>query len=162
MRLTVKGKNVEVTEQIRSYAEQKLAKLGRQLNDLTLVELELAVETNPSIADSHVAEVTVFTKGPVIRARGASADMRASIDQLTDKLERQVVRYREKRQGTNGRGVVREKQFPVAEMSADEAAEHMELLGHDFFLFRNEQSDEVNVVYRRREGGYGVIAPEAS
>ena len=97
MRLQVKGKNVEVTEAIRSYAETKLARLDKQLAAPTRVEVELAVEKNPSIADNHVAEGTIWTKGPVLRAREASTDMRASIDLLTDKLERQVVRYREKR-----------------------------------------------------------------
>ena len=98
MRLQVKGKNVEVTETIKSYAEQKARKLDRQLHDLTRVEVELAVERNPSIHDNHVAEATVWTKGPVLRAREASADMRASIDGVMENLERQVVRYREKRQ----------------------------------------------------------------
>ena len=161
MRLNVKGKNVEVTDQVRSYAEQKLSKLGKQLQEQTVVELELAVEKNPSIANCQVAEATVFTRGPILRAREASADMRASIDQLTEKLERQLIRYREKRQRRSGRSVVKEKHFPVSGLSAEEAVERMELLGHDFFLFRNPESAEVNVVYRRHDGGYGVIAPDA-
>src|SRR6266536_3097839 len=97
MRLQVKGKNVEVTEAIQEYAERKLGKRARQLADPTRVELELTIERNPSIAANHVAEATVWTKGPVLRAREASSDMKASIDQLVDKLERQVTRYREKR-----------------------------------------------------------------
>src|SRR4051812_15058354 len=101
MRLQVKGKNVDVSDAIRAYAEEKLAKLDRQLDD-PRVELELALEKNPSIAASQIAEATVFTKGPVLRAREASEDMKASIDQLVDKLERQVTRYREKRK--RGRG----------------------------------------------------------
>ena len=98
MRLQVKGRNLDVTDSIRSYAEQKLKKLDKQLNDATEIELELAVEKNPSISANHVAEATVWTKGPVLRAKEASSDMRASIDLLVDKLERQVSRYREKRQ----------------------------------------------------------------
>jgi putative sigma-54 modulation protein len=97
MRLQVKGKNVEVTPSIREYAERKLAKLGKQLADQTQVEVELSEQRNPSIAASQVAEATVFTKGPTLRAREASPDMKASIDQLVDKLERQVKRYRERR-----------------------------------------------------------------
>jgi len=97
MRLQVKGKNVEVTPSLRRYAETKLARLSKQLAEQTQVELELSEEKNPSIADKQVAEATIFTKGPTIRARGASPDFRASIDQLADKLERQVKRYREKR-----------------------------------------------------------------
>src|SRR2546430_12542455 len=96
MRLQVKGRNVEVSEQIRTYAEEKLGKLARQLADPTRVELELTVERNPSIAANHVAEATIWTKGPVLRAREASSDMKASIDPLTDHLERQVTRYPQK------------------------------------------------------------------
>src|SRR5919106_2911668 len=104
MRLQVKGKNVEVSDSIRSYAEQKLSKLERQLHELTRVELELAVERNPSIAANQVAEATVWTKGPVLRAREATSDMRASIDQLTEKLLRQVKHYRERRSRPGARG----------------------------------------------------------
>lgn len=177
MRLQVKGKNVEVSEAIRAYAEEKLARLERQLADPTRVEVELAVERNPSISASHVAEATIWTKGPVLRAREASTDMRASIDLLVDKLERQVNRYREKRQRRGQRGeaaaaeaapaapeegplIVKTKQFAVKPMSAEEAVLQLELIGHDFFVFRNDESDEVNVVYRRRDGQYGLIEPQ--
>src|ERR687886_3115066 len=87
MRLQVKGKNLDVSDSIRSYAEDKLRKLERQLADPTQIELELSVERNPSISANHVAEATIWTKGPTLRAREASADMRSSIDQLVDKLE---------------------------------------------------------------------------
>ena len=97
MRLQVKGKNVEVTPSIREYAERKLGKLSKQLADQTQVEVELSEQKNPSIAASHVAEATIFTKGPTLRAREASPDMKASIDMLVEKLERQVKRYRERR-----------------------------------------------------------------
>jgi ribosome hibernation promoting factor len=97
MRLQVKGKNVEVSPSLREYAERKLAKLDKQLAEPTQVEVELSEYKNPSIADSHVAEGTIFTKGPTLRAREASTDMKVSIDQLVTKLERQVKRYRERR-----------------------------------------------------------------
>jgi ribosome hibernation promoting factor len=97
MRLQVKGKNVEVSPGIREYAESKLGRLAKQLAEQTQVEVELSEERNPSISASHVAEGTIFTKGPTLRAREASPDMKASIDQLAEKLERQVKRYREKR-----------------------------------------------------------------
>jgi putative sigma-54 modulation protein len=97
MRLQVKGKNVEVTPSIREYAERKLGKLSKVLAAETQVEVELSEQRNPSIADSAVAEATIFTKGPTLRAREATPDMKASIDQLVDKLERQVKRYREMR-----------------------------------------------------------------
>jgi putative sigma-54 modulation protein len=97
MRLQVKGNNVELTPSIREYAERKLAKLDKVLAEQTQVEVELSEQRNPSIAASYVAEGTIFAKGTTLRAREASADMRASIDQLVDKLERQVKRYRERR-----------------------------------------------------------------
>jgi putative sigma-54 modulation protein len=175
MRLQVKGKNVEVTPTMREYAERKLAKLSKQLAEQTQVEVELSEQRNPSIAASHVAEATIFTKGPTLRAREASPDMRASIDQLVDKLERQITRYREKRgrrrrpaRQASDQGIpmneepqiVRSKQFAVKPMSAEEAVLQLELVGHDFFVFRHADSDEVAIVYRRREGGYGLIEPQ--
>src|SRR3954453_9091311 len=182
MRLQVKGKNIEVSPSIRSYAEEKIGKLSRQLADPTSVEVELAVEKNPSIAASHVAEATIWTKGPTLRAGESSSDMKASIDQLADKLERQVKRYREKRRAgprrqvrANGGApepgvlggapeggrpwIVNTKKFPVKPMTPDEAVLQLELVGHDFFVFRNAESDEVNVVYRRHAGDYGLIEP---
>ena len=131
MRLQVKGKNVEVTPSIREYAERKLAKLGKQLAEQTQVEVELSEQRNPSIAASQVAEATVFTKGPTLRAREASPDMKASIDQLVDKLARQVKRYRERRtveprrhtehNGVEPRGVdQREDEEGELELPADE------------------------------------------
>ena len=178
MRLQVKGRNLEVTDSIDEYARQKLGKLERQLHEATRVELELALERNPSIAANHVAEATVWTKGPVLRARESSADMRASIDQLVENLERQVTRYREKRRRRPTRAdlnardlpppvaaeaepqIVKTKQFPVKPMSAEEAVLQLELVGHDFFVFQNAESSDVNVVYRRRDGGYGLIEPQ--
>ncbi len=97
MRLQVKGKNVEVTTPIREYAERKLAKIGKLLAEQTQVEVELSEQRNPSIAASSVAEATIFTKGPTLRARESSPDMKTSIDQLVEKLERQVKKYREMR-----------------------------------------------------------------
>ena len=176
MRLQVKGRNVEVSEQIRNYAQEKLRKLDRLVADPTRIELELALEKNPSIAANHIAEATVWTKGPVLRARESSADMKASIDQLVDKLERQVKRYREKRRprrhtradstapplpASEGEPtIVKTKQFAVKPMTPEEAVLQLELVGHDFFVFRNADSGEVNVLYRRRDGDFGLIEPE--
>jgi len=181
MRLQVKGKNVEVSASVREYAEKRLSKLERQLADPTQVEVELAMERNPAIAENHVAEGTIWTKGPTLRAREAATGWEASIDQLVDKLERQVVRYREKRQkhtkgGNHGRTrvepaldeagpseprLVKTKRFAMKPMSAEEASLQLELVGHDFFVFVNAESGEINVVYRRNDGDYGLIEPEA-
>lgn len=176
MRLQVKGKNIEVSEAIRDYAELKLGKLQNHLHDPARVELELALERNPSIADSHIAEATVWTKGPVLRARESSTDMRASIDLLAEKLERQVKSYRERRRRSEGRTepvngtpvvagegapvIVKTKQFTVAPMTPEDAVLQLELIGHDFFVFRSSDSGEINVVYRRRDHNYGLIEPQ--
>ena len=99
MRLQVKGRNLEVSEQIRQYAEEKMGKLDRLVSDPTRVELELAVEKNPSIAESQVAEATVHLKGHTLRARETARDMKAAIDQIADKLVRQVKDIHDKRVG---------------------------------------------------------------
>src|ERR687883_48266 len=146
MQLQIKARNTAVSDSIRRYAEEKLGKLERHLNDSPRVELELAVERNPSIAASHIAEATVWTKGPVLRARESSPDMRASIDQLADKLTRQVKRYRDRRRRRAPRGegsaaaetaapstdeigelIVKTKQFPVKPMAPEEAVLQLEL-----------------------------------
>jgi putative sigma-54 modulation protein len=180
MQLQVKGRNLEVSEAIRSYAEKKLGKLERQLTN-PRVELELAVENNPSISNNHVAEATIWTSGPVLRAREASTDMHASIDQLVAKLDRQVRRYRSRGRSRRRRAaradgpnvesipvvseseeprIVKTKQFTVQPMGPEEAVLQLELIGHDFFVFRDAQSNDVNVVYRRNDGNYGLIEPQ--
>jgi putative sigma-54 modulation protein len=182
MQFQVKSRNVEVSDTIKAYAEEKLRKLERQLDD-PRVELELAVEKNPSIAENQVAEATIWTKGPVLRAREASADMRASIDQLVEKLERQVTRYRTRGRDRRRRAaranepgvagdvsaagdedaapeIVKTKHFALTPLTAEEAVLRLELIGHDFFVFRNADTESVNVVYRRHDGGYGLIEPQ--
>ena len=102
MQLQVKGKNLEVSESIRAYAEKKLGKLSKQLHELTRVEVELTVEKNPSIAANQVAEATVWLKGHTLRAREATRDMKSSIDELTEKLMRQIKDERAKRRRRRG------------------------------------------------------------
>src|SRR6185295_16165785 len=97
MRLEVKGRNVDVSDLIRRYAEEKLERVERQLPEATQIEVELALETNPSISADHIAEATVWAKGTTLRVRESSNAFETSIDLLSDKLERQVKRYREKR-----------------------------------------------------------------
>jgi len=181
VRLQVKGKNVDVTDSLKDYALQKLGKLDKHLNDAARLELELHVERNPSISQNQVAEATVWTKGPVLRARESSTDMKASIDLLVDKLERQARRYRDKRRRGPGRGnhndtaesipvvpdedqpvIVKTKQFAIKPMTPEEAVLQLELIGHDFFVFQNADTSDVNVLYRRRDGNYGLIEPRVT
>ena len=181
MRLQVKGKNVDVTDSLKDYALQKLGKLDKHLHDAARLELELHVERNPSISQNQVAEATVWTKGPVLRARESSTDMKASIDLLVEKLERQARRYRDKRRRGPGRGnhndmadaipvvpdeeqpvIVKTKQFAIKPMTPEESVLQLELIGHDFFVFQNADTSDVNVVYRRRDGNYGLIEPRVT
>lgn len=184
MNLTVKGRNITLTDALTAYAEEKIGRLARYLSDGAHCDVELSTEKNPSISDNQVAEATVYTKGPVIRAREASPDMYASIDLVADKLERQVKKYRGKliartqgahkeafaNQGfvvpeepeatseeTTQPKIVKVKQFMVKPMTPEEAALQLELVGHDFFVFTNSESQETAVVYRRRDGDYGLI-----
>jgi putative sigma-54 modulation protein len=184
MQLQVKGKNVAVTDALFGHAEHRLERLTRILppwDEADLVELELSVERNPKIGRSQTAEVTVRTKGPVLRVRESAEDMYQAIDQAAHKLERQALRYRERRKDhRGGHGehpeavpvgapagadpevgprLVKTKRFDMKPMSAEEAALHMDLLHHDFYVFRNDTDGAVNVVYRRADGDYGLIEP---
>ncbi len=181
MRLQVKGRHLDVTDSLFQYAERKLGKLSRHLSDESRVELELIVEHNPSIQEDQVAEATIWTKGPVLRARESSTDMYASIDLVSEKLERQVKRYRNRRSRKGAHHIathvapepapvatlpeedeaviVKTKQFNMKPMSDEEAMLQLELIGHDFFVFVNSENDEVNVIYKRRDGNYGLIEP---
>ncbi len=187
MQLQVKGRNTSVTDALFDHAEQKLERLARIMppwDDAMTVELELSVEKNPKIERPQIAEVTVRTKGPVLRVRESAEDMYTAIDQAARKLERQARRYRERRKSHAGRPpldelapppppeelsgrpgdaegepqLMKRKTFDMTPMTAEDAALSMEMLGHDFYVFRNEDGD-VNVVYRRRDGNYGLIVP---
>jgi len=182
--LTVKGRNLVLTDAIGAYAEEKLGKLGKYLANGARCEVEMWTEKNPSIAANQVVEVTIFTKGPVIRAREASPDIYASIDLVFAKLERQVKKYRGKlvarSQGghkevlvaegfqvpeeteepeaeTSSPQIVKTKQFMIKPMTPEEACLQLELVGHDFYVFTNAETGETAVVYRRRDGNYGLI-----
>jgi putative sigma-54 modulation protein len=192
MKLEVTGRNLDVSPPIVEYAERKLSRLDKFLNDSTPVELELAVERNPSIAESQVAEATIWTNGPVLRARETSTDMYASIDLMVDKLERQVKKYKDRRHRGRVRhkaqpgtdvvstveddendgelGVlddgaaaqpvlVKTKRFSMKPMHPEEAALQLDLVGHDFFVFLSSETEQVAVLYRRRDGNYGLIEP---
>jgi putative sigma-54 modulation protein len=193
MQLQVSGRNLDITEPMREYAERKLARIERHLTEDTRVDLELAIERNRSISANQHAELTVWTRGPVLRAHEYAEDMYAAIDLAVDKLDRQVRRYRERRRHwrphqqardieallplsdddeaanavtTNGVEVelaiptiVKTKRFNMKPMHPDEAALQLELVGHEFYVFLNAESDAVAVIYRRRDGNLGVIEP---
>lgn len=185
MQLQVKGKNLQITDALFDHAEKKLGKLSRVLppwDDATLVELELSVENTRSSGQEQVAEVTVRTKGPVLRVRERDPDMYNAIDHAAKKLERQAAKYRDRRKRRRGERVtlppppteqelasvpvddgpviVKSKRFAMQPMSAEDACLQLDLLNHDFYVFRDADTDNVSVIYRRRDGNYGLIAPE--
>ncbi len=181
MEIVVKGRNISVTETLERYAFEKVERIRKFFDDergVSRAEVELIHERNPSISEPEVAEATLFINGAVLKAREASVDMYASIDRMSDKLERQVRRYRGRQidrwhgqlkgrspaepavvEEENGPKIVRTKQFQMKPMSAEEAVLQMELLDHDFFVFTSADTGEINVVYRRRDGNYGLIEP---
>jgi putative sigma-54 modulation protein len=179
--MVVKARHMEVRPDIRDYAEEKVGKVARILNGLAMsVEVELYHERNRSIEDRQVAEVTVFTKGHILRAREGATDMKAAIDKVAAKLETQARRFKEKvvdrhigkiapapaaaaaaQDEEPERLVVKKKRVDLKPMSEEEAILQLELLGHDFYLFASEETGVASVLYRRRDGDYGLIQPRA-
>jgi putative sigma-54 modulation protein len=185
MKLVIQGKNIEVTEAIREYVEQKIDKAVSHFQALTTeVDVHLSVARNPRIASSQSAEVTVYANGSVIRAEEKSENLYASIDLVADKIARKLRKFKERKSDRavaktsvavaeqpavplpDGNRVVelpsqvvRNKYFAMPALSVDEALERLELIDHDFYVFRNADTGEINVVYERNHGGYGVIQP---
>jgi putative sigma-54 modulation protein len=178
MQMIVKGRRMDVTPAIRDYAEEKVGRIAKILDSMLMsAEVELYTERNRSIEKGQVAEVTVYTKGPVIRAKESASDMYAAIDLVSEKLERQVRKYKTKlvdrHKGAQAPAtpvpapplvdesdepaIVKTKTLESKPMSTDEAILQMELLGHDFFVFRAEDTEGTNVLYRRHDGDYGLI-----
>lgn len=177
MEVRIKGKNMSVPPVIKDYVLEKITRIERHLGELLFsVEVELTTEKNPSIAAGQTVEVTLHTKGPMIRAKETSVDMHASIDRVIDKLERQIERYKDKTYSSSSarrnhakkeppieeeaeQGIVRVKQIQFKPMTPEEATMQMDLLSHEFFVFTNSDTEEINVVYKRRDSNYGLIEP---
>jgi len=178
MKMIVKGRHMDLTPAIRDYAEEKIGRIAKMLDhQIMSAEIELQTEKNPSVKNAHVAEVTMYTKGPVIRAKEAAPDMYAAIDLVSEKLERQVRKYKtrivdRRTKGTMPeviipgeeiepqREIVKTKVITVKPMNAEEAILQLELLGHDFLVFSSVETEEINVLYRRADGDYGLIEPK--
>jgi len=185
MKLVIQGKNMEVTEAIREYVEQKIDKAVSHFQALTTeVDVHLSVARNPRITSSQSAEVTVYANGTIIRAEEKSESLYASIDLVADKISRKLRKFKERKSDRTApktsvavveqpalplpddnrvvelpTQVVRNKYFAMPALSVDEALERLELIDHDFYVFRNADTGEINVVYERNHGGYGVIQP---
>jgi putative sigma-54 modulation protein len=188
MKLVIQGKNIEVTDAIREYVSQKIDKAVSHFKSLTTeVDVHLSVARNPRITSKQAAEVTIYANGAVIRAEEKSENLYASIDLVADKIARKLRKFKERKNSKTGiktalafaetapvtlpkdnqtpelpAQVVRNKYFAMNPMTVDEAVEHLELVDHDFFVFRNVDTGEINVVYERNHGGYGVIQPHVA
>jgi len=180
VRTIVKGKNMDVPDSVRLYAERKMRRLERYLDDRTDAIVELSVERHRSADDSRIADVTLVIDGQTLRGRADAATWEAAIDEVLDKAERRAVDHREKPRvrarapeekgilariadGTADQGrekrVVKTKRFAIEPMFEEDAIEAMEGLGHAFFVFVNAENERLNVLYRRRDGDYGLIEP---
>lgn len=177
MKVNILGKNIEVTDGLRNAVEKKLSRLDKFFENEQEAFVTLSVQKA-----RQTIEVTIRFNGVLLRSEEANADMYAAIDIVSDKLERQMVKHKsrlERKYHTNvplkyknippyeyGKGeikepkIVRTKRFAIKPMSAEEAVLQMDLLGHDFFVFSDDKNGEVNVVYKRKDGNYGLIEPE--
>lgn len=180
------GKNMEVNERLEDHVTKKASKLDRYLNGIDEARVDLAyVKSARSAADRQVAQITVRGKGFILRAEERADDIYAALDAALDKMQRQIERYKGKRYRGRGDGkpfsdlvmetalleeeaeeetgpvIARRKRFLVTPMDELEAIEQMSLLGHEsFFVFYNINNNAINILYRRRDGNYGLIEPE--
>jgi putative sigma-54 modulation protein len=180
VRTIVKGKNVEVPDRVRQYAERKLRRIERLTDDRTDAFVELSNEKHKSAADAHRAEVTLVVDGTTLHSHAVGGTYQAAIDSVVDKAERQAVDYKRKpRQkgrpeqekeilrriadgtadpGTEPR-VVKTKRFAIEPMFEEDAVAAMEELGHQFYVFVSAETERVAILYRRNDGDLGVIEP---
>jgi putative sigma-54 modulation protein len=180
VRTIVKGKNIDVPDRVRAYAERKMARLERMLDDRTDAIVELSVEKHRSQSDSHIVEVTLVIDGKTLRTHAAAQTHRAGVDEVVDKVERRAVDHLEKPRmrarpeeekqilrriadGTAEPGrehrIVKTKRFAIEPMFEEDAAARMEELGHQFFVFVDAETERVNILYRRNDGDLGLIEP---
>jgi putative sigma-54 modulation protein len=190
MQVVIKGRNLEVSDSLRAYVEKRTGKLARFLDNILAVTVELSTEKTKSANTRQVAQVTVDVSGTLLRAEVRAQDTFAAVDAVMDKTRRQIKAYKDRLVSrdkvTSGRiqptrptiraaeaeapeepevseiggRIVRSKHFLVKPMSAEEAIDQMELLGHDFFIFADGSTGVTTVAYRRRDGTYGLLVPE--
>ena len=184
MQIVVKGKNMEVNDRLREFVEGKVSRLSRVLPSIAEAEVEFSKEKTKNTNSRFIAQVTLKTNGQLIRAEQSAGDTYSALDVVLDKLDRQITRYKTRRTFNKGVGdarasakgmlevpmeeeeetpegrLVRTKRFQMKPMDVDEAVEQMELLGHNFYVFFNSETNGVNVVYRRNDGDFGLLEPE--
>ena len=180
MRTIIRGKNLEVPERVREYAERKFARLERLLDDRTDAVVELSNETHRSAADAHIADVSLVIGGTTLRSSATGSSYQAALDEVLDKVERQAIDHKEKprvrarpeeekillrkiadgtSEGGADRQIVKIKRFAIEPMFEEDAVVAMEDLGHDFYVFVNAENERLAILYKRKDGRYGLIEP---
>lgn len=170
MNIIVNGRRLEITPALRSYAEEKIGRFEKYISNITEAVVTLSVEKY-----RHKAEVLLKVNGVMIQAESVTGEVYSAIDEVVEKLEKQVLKHKEKihshrkgekkspatvAAGASEKGrIIKNKRFDMKPMSPEEAVDQMELLDKDFFVFSNDKSGDINVVYRRRDGNYGLIEP---
>ncbi|MDJ0680232.1 MAG: ribosome-associated translation inhibitor RaiA [Xenococcaceae cyanobacterium MO_167.B52] len=191
MKLLIQGNNITVTDSIHDYVQQKLEKAVKHFQNITTkIDVHLSVNSHARVVDKHKAEVTVYANGTVIRAQEGSENLYASVDLVSDKIARQLRKYKEKQLHKKTHAqvktkeileeetieapvisernpelpdeVVRTKYFSMPPMTTEEALEQLQLVDHDFYMFLNSATNQINVIYCRNHGGYGVIQPKSN
>lgn len=174
MKVQVRGRNIDVTDALKDYVGKRLGKLDKYIDNFGEAQVTLTVEK-----DSHRIEVTIPINGMILRGEECTGDMYTSTDLVVEKLEKQIEKYKGRLQKRGARFVngqktavpvipdedeaprlVRTKRFAIKPMPVEEAVLQMNLLGHNFFVFSNAETEQVNVVYKRKDGNYGLIEPE--
>ena len=177
MELQITGKNLELTPAIRRYIERKLGKLNRHLPNIMESKVEIFEEKTKSPQQRFVVQVTADSSGTLLRGEERGEDLFTAIDKVSAVMNRQIEHYKgklykkgrgnsfargkfSKEETPSGPKVVKVKRFAIKPMSVDEAVDQMEFLGHTFFLFSNADTNELNLLYRRKDSNYGLIEPE--
>jgi len=184
MDLELQVRQFDLTDTVRDYVDRKVGRLDRFLPDMRVTRVELVRGVRRSQGEVYTAQITSWVDSAILRAEENNADLFAAIDLASDKLHRQIERYKGKREGRRHAGrksergdpsavvaeleaelqgapaIARRKRFPIIPMTEGEAIDQLELLGHDFFLFLNPDSGSVNILYRRKDGELGLIEPE--
>jgi len=179
MELQITGTNMEITPTVRRYIERKLDKLNRHLPNIIETKVEISEEKTKSPQQHYLIRVTAASSGAVFHGENRGADLFQAIDKVTTVMTRQMEHHKgkvyEKGRGSSlakgelneaveraepARELVKVKRFTIKPMTLEEAIDQMELLDHDFFLFFNDEAKEFKLVYRRKDGNYGLIEPE--
>ncbi len=178
MQLTTKGKNFEVSDRLKAYGERKVSKLDKYFNHIISADIEFTDEAGGKKQNARKVEVTLNAAGNMLRAEETGSSFYAAVDSVAEKLERQLRKFKTRiidsrrsegnepafsapvSEETTESPIVRVKKFTVKPMSPEEAVLQMDLSGHDFYIFRNSNNDSINVVYRRRSSGYGLLVPD--